>query len=86
MRTSAARHGNRTENGRTRRLVSSVCGLLVLHDEVLCGGVELAAEEYGIACRKGSDLTAEINKLTDELKADGTMDKLAEKYELTLAK
>lgn len=47
---------------------------------------ELAAEEYGIACRKGSDLTAEINKLTDELKADGTMDKLAEKYELTLAK
>ena len=47
---------------------------------------ELAAEEYGIACRKGSDLTAEINKITDELKADGTMDKLAEKYELTLAK
>ena len=47
---------------------------------------ELAAEEYGIACRKGSDLTAEINKLTDELKADGTMDKLAEKYELTLVK
>lgn len=47
---------------------------------------KLAEEEYGIACRKGSDLVAEINKVTDELKADGTMDKLAEKYSLTLVK
>ena len=47
---------------------------------------KLAEEEYGIACRKGSDLVAEINKITDELKADGTMDKLAEKYNLTLIK
>lgn len=47
---------------------------------------KLAEEEYGIACRKGSDLVAEINKITDELKADGTMDKLAEKYSLTLVK
>lgn len=46
----------------------------------------LDEEEYGIACRKGSDLTAEINKITDELKADGTLDKLAEKYNLTLVK
>lgn len=47
---------------------------------------ELGAEEYGIACRKDSDLTDEINKITDELKADGTLDKLAEKYSLTLVK
>lgn len=47
---------------------------------------ELNEEEYGIACREDSDLTAEINKITDELMADGTMDKLAEKYELTLVK
>lgn len=46
----------------------------------------LNEEEYGIACRKGSDLTAEINKITDELKADGTLDKIAEKYKLTLVK
>lgn len=46
----------------------------------------LNEEEYGIACRKGSDLTAEINKMTDELKADGTLDKIAEKYKLTLVK
>ena len=44
----------------------------------------LNEEEYGIACRKGSDLTAEINKITDELKADGTLDKIAEKYKLCL--
>jgi polar amino acid transport system substrate-binding protein len=45
----------------------------------------LDEEEYGIACRKNSDLTAEINKITEELKADGTLSALAEKYELTLA-
>lgn len=46
----------------------------------------LNEEEYGIACRKGSDLVAEINRITDELEADGTMDKLSEKYSLTLIK
>lgn len=46
---------------------------------------ELTSEEYGIGCRKGSDLTAEINKLMAELKADGTLVELASKYELTLA-
>lgn len=48
--------------------------------------VQLREEEYGIACRKNSDLVAEINKITDELMADGTMDQLAEKYQLTLIK
>ena len=48
--------------------------------------VQLREEEYGIACRKGSDLVAEINKITDELMADGTMDQIAEKYQLTLIK
>ncbi len=47
--------------------------------------MELTTEEYGIAFRKGSDLTAEVDALIDELKADGTLDALAEKYELTLA-
>ncbi len=46
----------------------------------------LNEEEYGIACRKDSDLTAEINKITDELITDGTLDRLAEKYGLTLIK
>lgn len=52
-----------------------------------CGyKLELTDEEYGIACRKDSDLTEEINKITADLMADGAMDKLAEKYHLMLIK
>lgn len=47
--------------------------------------LELTSEEYGIACREGSDLTAALNDIMAELKADGTLQGLAEKYELTLA-
>lgn len=47
--------------------------------------VELTTEEYGIGFRKESDLTEKVNKIIDELKADGTLDALAEKYELNLA-
>lgn len=42
--------------------------------------VELTSEEYGIGCRKGSDLAAYIN---DELKAyieDGSMNEIAQTY------
>ena len=46
----------------------------------------LTEEKYGIGCRLGSDTCTEINKIMDELMADGTLDKLAEKYELTLVK
>lgn len=46
---------------------------------------ELNAEEYGVAFRKGSDVPAVVNEAFDALKADGTMDKLAQKYSLTLA-
>ena len=42
---------------------------------------ELNVEEYGAAFRKGSDVAAAV----DELKADGTMQTLADKYGLTLA-
>jgi len=42
--------------------------------------VELTSEEYGIGCRKGSDLAAYINKVLSDLYADGTMDNIAEKY------
>lgn len=46
---------------------------------------ELTTEEYGIAFRKGSDVAEKVNSILDELKADGTLDALAEKYQLTLA-
>ena len=41
-----------------------------------------ADEQYGIAFRKGSDATAEVNKAIAELKADGTLKAIAEKYNL----
>ena len=46
---------------------------------------ELNAEEYGAAFRKGSDAADAVNAAFDELKADGTMQALADKYSLTLA-
>ena len=39
---------------------------------------ELNAEEYGVAFRKGSDAAAAVNAAFDELKADGTMQALAD--------
>ena len=51
----------------------------------LAAGIELTSEEYGIGFRKGSDLTEEVNKILDELKQDGTLQKLADTYQLTLA-
>ena len=46
---------------------------------------ELNAEEYGVAFRKGSDAAAAVNAAFDELKADGTMQALADQYDLALA-
>ncbi len=46
---------------------------------------ELTTEEYGIAFRKNSDITEKVNAIMDELKSDGTLEALAEKYALTLA-
>ena len=48
-------------------------------------GLELSTEEYGIACRENSDLAAEINKIMAEMKADGSLQAIADKYELNLA-
>ena len=52
--------------------------------ESLASTFSLSEEEYAIACRKGSDLTEEINSIMAELIADGTLEKIAAKYELTL--
>ena len=46
---------------------------------------ELNAEEYGVAFRKGSDAAEAVNTAFDELKADGTLEALAAKYDLALA-
>ncbi len=54
--------------------------------ENLTYNVKLNVEQYGIAFRQGSDLTAEVNSIISTLMSDGTLDALAEKYELTLIK
>ncbi len=53
--------------------------------EALTPVCELTTEEYGIAFRKESDLTEKVNGIMDELKADGTLEAIAKKYNLTLA-
>ena len=47
--------------------------------------LSLTSEEYGVSFRKDSDLTAAFNEFMDKLMADGTLDALAAKYNLTLA-
>jgi polar amino acid transport system substrate-binding protein len=46
---------------------------------------ELNAEEYGVAFRKGSDVAAAVNEIFAEMRADGSLQELADKYDLTLA-
>ena len=48
--------------------------------------LSLTSEEYGVSFRKNSDLTAAFNDFMAKLMADGTLDALAAKYNLTLAK
>ena len=48
-------------------------------------GDPLSEEEYGIAFKKGSDLTAKMNDIIAQYKKDGTFEALAKKYNLTIA-
>jgi len=47
--------------------------------------LELTTEEYGIGFKKGSELTAKVDSIIDELNEDGTLPALAEKYGVNLA-
>ena len=51
----------------------------------LAAGMSLTSEEYGIGFRKESDVTAKVNEILAKLRADGTLQALADKYSLTLA-
>ena len=51
----------------------------------LAAGISLTSEEYGVAFRKESDLTAKFNEFMAKIAADGTLQALADKYSLTLA-
>ena len=52
----------------------------------LAAGFSLTSEEYGVAFRKNSDLTAKFNDFMATLIEDGTLQALADKYQLTLVK
>lgn len=48
--------------------------------------IELEPEQYGVAFRKDSDITEKFNKFLADSIADGSLDKLAEKYGIIIAK
>ena len=51
----------------------------------LVAGEELTSEEYGVGCRKGSDLAAYINVVFQETYASGSMQAIAEVYGVQLS-
>ena len=51
-------------------------------DLVVVEGVAFADEQYGIAFRQGSDITAEVNAAITKLVENGTLAEIAEKYKL----
>lgn len=55
-------------------------------DMMMVEGVDLAVEQYGIGIRlEDKELLKKINAAIDELKENGTLDELAEKYNVNLA-
>ena len=48
----------------------------------LLEGVDLAAEEYAIGFRVGSDMTAKVNAVISDMINDGSLEKLAIKYDM----
>lgn len=51
----------------------------------LTAGISLTDELYGVAFRKNSDVTDKFNAFMAKLVEDGSLEKLAEKYNLVLA-
>ena len=45
-------------------------------------GIELANEEYAIGFRVGSDMTAKVNAVISDMINDGSLEKLAIKYDM----
>ena len=51
--------------------------------ETLAYGLELTTKEYGIGFRKDSDMAATVDEIIDQLAEDGTLQALADKYDLS---
>lgn len=52
------------------------------YESLVVEGDGYSAEQYGIAFRKGSDLTAKINEVIRELKSEGKLIEIAKNYKL----
>ena len=52
------------------------------YEDLVVEGDGYSEEEYGIAFRKGSDLTAKVNEIIRDLKASGELSKIAKTYKL----
>ena len=55
-------------------------------DLQLVEGLDLSVEFYGVGFRKGGDTAAEVDKIFDELIADGTIEALGAKYQVNVCK
>ena len=70
-------------------VVDSVCALAMVGegtdyaDMVVNLDNNFGKQEYGIAFRKGSDVTEKVNTAIQELYEDGTVGEIAEKYGLS---
>ena len=62
-------------------LAASKCGKGNFADLVIVPNVEFEPEEFAVGIRKGSNMTAEINKALVELYNDGTMESLRQQYD-----
>jgi len=51
-------------------------------DLVVVEGKDFSPEEYGVAFRKGSDVTEKVNEAMKELAEEGKLDEIAAKYKL----
>ena len=70
-------------------LVDSVCALAMVGEDTDYNDMSVnldnnfGLQEYGIAFRKGSDITEKVNEAIAELAKDGTIAEIAAKYGLT---
>jgi hypothetical protein len=64
------------------QLARSYCGKGDYANLTIVDALSSDVEFYAIGFKKGSDLTAKVNEQLEKLGADGTITKLAEKYEV----
>ncbi len=71
-------------------VIDATMALAMINDDSDYSGLTIAVtltdEEYGVAFRKGSDLTAAFNEAFETFIADGTLADLSAKYNIELAK